>query len=135
MKIFLKALLISLLATNLVACMSQLQPKKTSSQRPAWIDNPQTVGEVVGLGQSGYHMNGRAAQRELATRRALDDIARQLGVTVSNETTINQQSTNLNSKTNMNSDSVHSVNGRVVNALVHDEWQDGDTLYIIMVGR
>lgn len=127
-----------LLAALLVGCSSQPQPQPmqpTGPQRPAWIDNPRTVGEIVGLGQAGYHFSGRAAQRELATRRALDEIATQMGVTVSNITVINQNLNNAGSSTSMSGVSEHSVQNRMVNAVVHDEWREGDLLYILMVAR
>ncbi|HKM16450.1 MAG TPA: hypothetical protein VJY63_11110 [Marinospirillum sp.] len=133
MKHLFKMLLIALLTTTLLGCIAQPQPKKP--QRPAWMDNPRAVGDIVGLGQAGFHFNGKAAQRELATSRALDEIARQMGVTVSSIMVINQQHTSMGSSTNMAATSEQSVKGSVVNAVVHDEWLEGDTLYIIMVGR
>lgn len=133
MKNLFKLLLIALLATSLFGCATQPKPKST--QKPAWMDNPRAVGDVVGLGHAGIHFNGKAAQRELATSRALDEIARQMGVTVSSIMVINQQHTGMGSSTNMAATSEQSVKGNVVNAVVHDEWQEGDTLYVIMVGR
>lgn len=133
MKHLFKMLLITLLTTTLLGCIAQSQPQKP--QRPAWMDNPRSVGDIVGLGQAGFHFNGKAAQRELATSRALDEIARQMGVTVSSIMVINQQHTSMGSSTNMAATSEQSVKGSVVNAVVHDEWLEGDTLYIIMVGR
>lgn len=127
-----------LLVTLLVGCTSQPQQQSmqpTGPQRPAWIDNPSTVGEVVGLGYAGYHFSGRAAQRELATRRALDDIALQMGVTINNITVINQSLTEAGSSTRMSGVSEQSVQNRMVNAVVHDEWREGDSLYILMVAR
>lgn len=116
-----------------MACTAPFKTKKQA--RPAWIDNPRTVGDIVGLGQAGFHFNGKAAQRELATRRALDEIAQQMGVTVNSITVIKQQLTGMGSSTNMVGTSQQSVKGRTVNAVVHDEWQEGDIFYIIMVGR
>ena len=133
MKNLFKMLLITLLTTTLFGCIAQSQPQKP--QRPAWMDNPRAVGDVVGVGQAGIHFSGKAAQRELATSRALDEIARQMGVTVSSIMVINQQHTGMGSSTNMAATSEQSVKGNVVNAVVHDEWLEGDTLYIIMVGR
>lgn len=133
MKKLFKTLFFALLTVNLLACTAQQPAKKPV--RPAWMDNPRAVGEIVGLGQAGYHFNGKAAQRELATSRALDEIARQMGVTVSSIMVINQQHTSMGSSSNMAATSEQSVKGNVVNAVVHDEWLEGDTLYIIMVGN
>lgn len=133
MKHLFKILLMALLTSTLLGCILQAQPQK--SARPAWIDNPRSVGDVVGLGQAGFHFDGKAAQRELATSRALDEIARQMGVTVNNIMVINQQHTGMGNNTNVAQTSEQSVKGKVVNAVVHDEWQEGDTLYVIMVGR
>lgn len=131
-----KSLLIALLATSLFACIAQQQPVQPQTpQRPAWIDNPRTVGQIVGLGHAGVHFNGRAAQRELATSRALDEIARQMGVTVNNIMVVNQQLTTTGVSATMASSSEQSVKGRVVNAVVHDEWREGDNFYILMVGQ
>lgn len=135
MKKLLKALLITLLASSLFACSSQPQQVAQGPQRPAWIDNPQSVGQIVGLGQAGYHFKGRSAQRELAISRALDVIARQMGVTVNSIMVINQQHTNASSNVNLSSSSEQSVQGRVVNAVIHDEWKEGDNLYILMVAN
>lgn len=133
-----KTLLIALITTGLFACMAQpqqqpVQPQKP--QRPAWIDNPRTAGKIVGLGRAGFHFNGHAAQRELAMSRALDEIARQMGVTVNSIMVVNQQLTTTGSSATMASTSEQSVKGRVVNAVVHDEWREGDTFYILMVGQ
>lgn len=137
MKNLFKALLITLLATSLFACSSQPQQaaQPQGLQRPAWIDNPRSVGKTVGVGQAGYHFKGRSAQRELATSRALDEIARQMGVTVNSIMVINQQHTNASSNVNLSSSSEQSVQGRVVNAVIHDEWKEGDNLYILMVAN
>ena len=137
MKSFIRVFFIGLLTASLFACSSQpqqaAQPQKP--QRPAWIDNPQSVGQVVGLGQAGFHFNGQAAQRQLATSRALDEIARQMGVTVSNIMVVSQQYSNMSSSSKMASTSEQSVQGSVVNAVIHDEWKEGDTLYVIMVSQ
>ncbi|NLW05084.1 MAG: hypothetical protein GX029_07660 [Pseudomonadaceae bacterium] len=141
MQFFFKKILILSLSVTLVGCLAQHKPlqgqqsQPVSSQRPAWINNPQIAGETVGLGHSGLHFNGRAAQRELATRRALDEIARQMGVTVSNATIINQQLTGAGASTSMTGTSFQSVDGRVVNAVVHGEWQESDNFYILMIAR
>ncbi|GLR63715.1 hypothetical protein [Marinospirillum insulare] len=137
MKNLLKALLMTLLATSLLACVSQPQQpaQPIGPQRPAWIDNPQSVGDIVGLGRAGYHFKGAAAQRELATSRALDEIARQMGVTVSNVLVASRQATNTSHSSSLATSTEQTVKGNVVNAVVHGEWKEGDTLYILMVGR
>ena len=127
-----------LLVTLLVGCTSQPQQQSmqpTGPQRPAWIDNPNSVGGVVGLGEAGIHFKGRAAQRELATRRALDAIATQMGVTVNNVMLMNQQHTNTSSNVNISSRSEHSIEGALVNAVIHGEWQEGGVIYVLMVAR
>ncbi len=141
MPVSLKKTLLLLISLSLSGCFTLYKPwqtaltQPTANQRPAWINNPQMAGKIVGLGHSGLHFNGRAAQRELATRRALDEIARQIGVTVSNSTVINQQLTGVGSSTSMTGNSLHQVGNKMVNAIIKDEWQEGDILYILMVAE
>ena len=136
MQLLLPKIMVLLLALSLVAFGTPpQQQQQLQHQRPAWIDNPHSVGKVVGLGHAATHIKGRSAQRELASRRALDEIARQMGVTISNTTVINQQVTNSSSSTSMVGNSVQTVDGRVVNAVIHGEWQEGGTIYILMVGH
>ena len=51
-------------------------------QIPEWVTNPSKNGIIGGVGYCAAHINGYAGQKELASKRALEDIARQKGVLV-----------------------------------------------------
>ncbi|MFW6099758.1 MAG: hypothetical protein ACOC90_00090, partial [Bacteroidota bacterium] len=54
------------------------------TERPDWFWNPSMDGQIGGIGASGPHVRGINAQRQLAISRAIDEIARQMEVEVSN---------------------------------------------------
>lgn len=49
---------------------------------PEWVTNPSANGVIGGVGYCAAHINGYTGQKELASKRALEDIARQKGVLV-----------------------------------------------------
>lgn len=102
--------------------------------KPAWIDNPRTEGNIVGLGISKSHFGGAQAQRTLAISRATEEIARQLGVTVQSQSLLTE-STQRGSA--MESVSLQSVDGKQVKATIKHEWHDkmNDIFYILMVAE
>lgn len=104
---------------------------------PGWVVNPSVAGKVAGVGSCGYHIDGKSAQRSLAIKRAIDEIALQLGVTVENVTAIKTVGNRSGSTTGVQSFSLQTVNGELVKAVVKSSWKNPrtDELFVWMVTR
>lgn len=63
-------------------------------QIPEWVTNPSKNGVIGGVGYCAAHINGYAGQKELASKRALEDIARQKGVLVNSIMLISSKASN-----------------------------------------
>ncbi len=63
-------------------------------QLPEWVTNPSKNGVIGGVGYCAAHINGYAGQKELASKRALEDIARQKGVLVNSILLVSSKSSN-----------------------------------------
>ncbi len=107
----------------------------SSNTKPAWFYSPCQDGKIGGVGISGMHINGISAQRELAVSRAIDEIARQLGVKVSNILKTSTVANNSSASTMMESYSFQTVDGRNISASIAGIWNDTttDELYIWML--
>lgn len=83
------------------------------------------------------HVNGKNAQRSLAIKRAIDEIALQMGVTVNNVALIGTVANKGGTTTNLESYSFQTVDGKVVKAVIRDTWEDPQTeeLYVWMVAQ
>ncbi len=105
--------------------------------QPSWVNSPSVSGKVAGIGICGTHVNGKNAQRNLSIKRAIDEIAAQLGVTVNNISLVGTVGTSSGVSTSVETYSLQSVDGRVVTAVIKETWQDPKTneLYIWMVTR
>lgn len=92
-------------------------------------------GKTGGVGIAGPHINGVSAQRELAVQRAIDDIGRQLGVTVSSISKVASTGSKQGVQTQMTSYSIQTVSGKTVRAKIMEFWEDPETgkLYVWMV--
>ncbi len=106
-----------------------------TSVQPKWVYETSKEGKTGGVGISKPHFNGKTAQRSLAISRALDEIARQMGVEVNSIQKISTVGTSQNATTTLESYSLHSTNGKVVIARVESFWEDKatDELYVWMV--
>ena len=104
---------------------------------PSWVTSPSVSGEIAGIGICGTHVNGKNAQRNLAIKRAVDEIAAQLGVTVNNVALVSTKGTSSGASTSVESYSLQSVDGKVVSAVIKGTWKDPKTseLYIWMVTK
>lgn len=80
------------------------------------------------------HVNGANAQRSLAIKRAIDEIALQLGVKVNNVALIGTTSGPAGGSS-VESYSFQTVEGSVVKAVIKETWKDPKTeeIYIWMV--
>ncbi len=121
-------------ACSLISCSSG-QNIKLENGKPYWYWRPNVVDQPGGVGISGMHIKGLNAQRALAIQRAIDDIARQLGVEVKNftkSTTVGNQDS---VRTGLESYSIQMVDGTTVKATIRELWEDPvtDELYVWMV--
>ncbi len=107
------------------------------SSEPSWVSNPSVSDKVAGIGICGIHIHGKNAQRNLAIKRAIDEIAAQLGVTVNNVSLISTKGSSSGANTSVESYSLQAVNGKVVSAVIKGTWTDPQTseLYIWMVTK
>lgn len=119
-----------ILIMSFVSCITV-----TRSTRPGWIHNCSVSGKVAGIGICGTHVNGHNAQRSLAIKRAIDEIALQLGVTVNNVALIGTKANSAGASTSVESYSFQTVEGKVVKAVIRETWKDPQTdeIYIWMV--
>jgi PBP1b-binding outer membrane lipoprotein LpoB len=107
----------------------------TPSTQPKWVYETSKDGKIGGVGISKPHFNGKTAQRMLAISRALDEIAKQMGVKVSTIQKISSVANSDNSTTNLESYSFQTTNGKVISAKIQSFWEDKttDELYVWMV--
>lgn len=129
-----KNLLLSIIISAfLVSCFSS----GGLGGKPSWVDRPSVSGKIAGIGICGTHVNGKNAQRNLAIKRAIDEIAAQLGVTVNNVSLVSTTGTSSGASTSVESYSLQSVDGKVVTAVIKGTWKDPKTkeIYIWMVTR
>lgn len=120
----------------LVSCTSTQGPQVVQATgEPEWVFNPSVPGKVAGIGIARYNFNGGHAQRTAAIQRAIDEIARQLGVTVDSTSEITTVADRNSSASNMQSYSFQTVDGNVVTANARKWWKDPTTqeLYVWMV--
>ena len=112
---------------------SDNQNKVASNGLPNWVFNSTAGGKykIGGVGVSKRTIDGVNKQREIAVSRAIDEIAKQMGVKVSN--------TSLSHSTKNNSSfeeySLQTVEGNKVNAVIKEVWHNEKTgeVYVWMV--
>lgn len=115
----------------LVGCQSHQQdipstqnpsPHKT----PEWVLQPTgPEGQLGGVGVSRPHVRGLSHQRQTAVSRAIDELARQLGVTVESVLTDQQRSVNggqLAGETTIVS--FQTTTGEMISARLRSLWKD-----------
>lgn len=96
----------------------------SSNKRPNWIYNSGVSGKIAAVGSAMPHIRGFDAQRKLAQSRAIDSIARQLGVKVSNIVLTSMTGNSRSASSNMSTQSKQEVSGNMVKAVIRDTWQD-----------
>lgn len=95
--------------------------------KPAWYWHPGDGELIGGVGESGLHLDGPSAQRQLAVSRAMEDIARQKGITVQNIQEITQYANREMSSVNISAYSLQTVDGAYIVARIREVWQDPAT--------
>lgn len=110
----------------------QLQP-----QLPEWVYETSKNGKIGGVGIAKAHFEGKTAQRMLAISRALDEIARQMGVEVVSMQKISTKGTSQSATTSLESYSFQTTDGKTVRARVEKFWEDrvNEELYVWMVSE
>ncbi len=101
---------------------------------PSYFENYQRKqNEIVGIGIAPMNINGIDAQRKSAISKAIDEIARQLGVTVSTITKSKTSMSNGQVSRYYNNYSLQTVNGNKVNAKIVKacKAEDGN-FYVLM---
>lgn len=123
-------LVITLICFMFVSCVT-VKP----IGKPSWIMNSSVSGKVAGIGVCGMHVNGVNAQRSLAIKRAIDEIAMQLGVKVNNVALVGTKSGAGGGGGSVESYSFQTVEGQVVKAVIKETWKDPKTeeIYVWMV--
>lgn len=102
---------------------------------PNWVYETSKNGKTGGVGISKPHYSGKTAQRTLAISRALDEIARQMGVKVVSSQKISTIGTSQNATTSLESYSFQTTDGKVVHATIQAFWEDkpNEELYVWML--
>lgn len=128
-----RTITISFILILSMCAISCISVQKTN--RPAWVHNSAVEGKITGIGICGTHVNGENAQRALAIKRAIDEIALQMGVKVNNVALIGTKASAAGSSSTVESYSFQTVDGNVVKAVIRETWKDPQTdeIYLWMV--
>lgn len=118
---------------NLNSTPTSLSLEKT----PNWVYETSKNGKAGGVGISKPHYAGKTAQRSLAISRALDEIARQMGVKVVSSQKITTTGTSQNATTSLESYSFQTTDGKIVRATIQAFWEDkpNEELYVWMLAE
>jgi hypothetical protein len=110
---------------------------KLINGKPEWFFHPSDGGKIGGVGVSGIHVDGKTGQKALATQRALEEIAKQMGVKVQSFSTLKSMSDSSGSSISGESSSFFTVDGKEVKATIKAMWEDSYTqeLYVWMVAQ
>lgn len=106
-------------ALLLFACATQ-----PSSVRPPWIESP---SKHQAVGSCGTHALGMYKQKECAMSRARFELAARKGVTISAQTVMTENATNVSSHSTLDGVTTQTVNNVIQTRLVdsyHDKQQD-----------
>jgi len=133
-----KLALIIMLIVTFLGCSSLSQKnsnqnKINSNGLPNWVFDSNAGGKykLGGVGVSKRTIDGITKQREIAISRAIDEIAKQMGVKVSN-TTLSHSTKNNSS---FEQYSLQTVRGKEVKAVMKETWYNKETgeIYVWMV--
>lgn len=122
----------------LLATGCKQQPvQQTGYDEPKWV-NEYTIkdNEVKGIGIAKRHINGPQAQRKAAVSKAIDEIASQLGTTVSSVVQSKVETHNKSASKEMSAYSIQTVDGKKIQARIMKSYKNKKgVLYILMVGK
>ena len=122
------------------SCASKYSTSSYASdiQVPEWVINPSRNGLIGGVGYCAAHINGYAGQKELASKRALEDIARQKGVLVNSILLVSSKSLNNTKLPNTTSKNISSYKTQQnVKAYIKEIWVHpvSKEMYIYMIAE
>ncbi len=109
-----------------------------SDKIPEWVYNPSKNGVVGGVGYCAAHVNGITGQRELATKRAIEEIARQKGVYVDSVMVISSKASNHTKLPDTKSNTISSFHSKnQVKAYIKEIWVHPTTkvMYVYMIAE
>lgn len=132
------AVLIILTLLVLGGCVQKTQTGiKMVNGKPYWFYSPSKDGKIGGVGVSGIHVDGTTGQKTLAAQRALEEIARQMGVKVVTYSSLKSSFDNNSSSVSGDTSSFFTSDGKEVKARIEEMWEDPYTheLYIWMVSE
>ncbi|MDR2883936.1 MAG: hypothetical protein LBV09_02375 [Deferribacteraceae bacterium] len=130
-----KLLILAILSLAIISCSAKDYPIDDGlvNGKPSWYWSPGYEGKLGGVGEAGFNVYGVSEQRKLATSRAIEDIARQKGLTVSSSQAVSHSAaSDGTASVNIESYSVHTVEGMTISARVRQVWQDPSTDRIIV---
>ena len=101
---------------------------------PAWVLHYKAEGKICGVGVSLPHIKGIAYQRVLAISRGIDEIAKQLNVTVDTKLESLMTGSNNGVSSRLSTYSVQTANGQTVSAEIIEAWINDRTeeFYVLM---
>lgn len=107
---------------------------KSDVKIPDWVLHYKAEGKICGVGISLPHIRGVAYQRVLAISRGIDEIAKQLNVTVDTklESLMTGSSNGVSSR--LSTYSVQTAKGQTVSAEITEAWINDRTeeFYVLM---
>ena len=141
-KSFSHLFILLLFVTMCSGCLSIHNEKSASISNnvsmPEWILNPSKNGVIGGVGYCAAHVDGISGQRELASKRALEEIARQKSVSVDSVMVVSSSASN---QTKYNDTKVNSVStfksNNNVQAYIKEIWIHPVTkvMYVYMIAE
>ncbi len=122
------------------SCASKYNNSISSNniQLPEWVVNPSRNGVVGGIGYCAAHIKGYAGQKELAIKRALEDIARQKGVVVNSILFVSSKSSNQTKMPDTTSKTISSYQTQQnVKSYIKEIWihPTSKEMYIYMIAE
>ena len=101
---------------------------------PDWVLHYKDAGKICGIGVSKPHIKGLPYQRILSISRGIDEIARQLGVTVDTKLETYMKGSSNGVSTGLSTYSVQTSSGKTVEAEIEKAWMNEDTneFYVLM---
>lgn len=106
-----------------------------NSDMPDWVyHHYESEDKRCGIGFASSHIRGIAYQRALAISRAIDEIAKQLNVTVDTTVETYMLGSNSSVSSGLSSFSVQTTTGQSVQAGIIDAWMDEykNEFYVLM---
>lgn len=105
---------------------------------PEWVTNPSKNGVIGGVGYCAAHIHGITGQKELATQRALEDIARQKGVLVNSVMLVTSKSSNQTKLPDTTTENISSYQTKQnIKAYIKEVWVNPVTkeMYVYMIAE